>query len=166
MRISTMSGDWNMAGSITDAVEAFFEDEGVEKYTGTISFDVGITKEGEMEYAVGGYNELTNAFDVEDATIKDVVDKLLWWSDWYEDDWITIEDDFADDLEKDGYVVIGDWCYIATAEHMEAEQEEWDDDDEAKLVDFSAHTYWIKALGAEELEGFDSVKKALIAWAR
>lgn len=166
MRISTMNGDWSTARSITEAVEAFFEDQGVETYTGTISFDVGITRDGNMEYAVGGYNELTNAFDVENATCKDVADKLLWWCDWYEDGWIAIEDDFSDDLEEDGYVVIGGWCFLATSEYMESEQKEWDEEDEAKHFDFSAHPFWMKAIGAPEMEGFDSVREALIAWAR
>lgn len=167
MRIRAMNYAWYDAEkSINDAVEAFFEEQGVESYTGTISFDVGITKDGNMEYVVGEYNQFTDSVTVENATCKEVVAQLLDWREWYEDDWISLEDDFADDLAKDGYVVIGGWCWIATSGYMEGEQVDWDEEDEAKHVDFSAHPYWIKAIGAPEMEGFDSVKEALIAWAR
>lgn len=65
---------------------------------------------------------------------------------------------FLDAAGKDGFVVICDSFYLASAEHMQAEQKGWDESDQAADTDFTAAPFWIVGTPEPDLEKIYDVK--------
>ena len=165
MRLTSMSGDsyrgWDC---LTDAVNAFFESQGIDKYTGTVSLAVGINSEIEPEFAVGGLNVFTNAFDIEDATPARVAEKLEQWACWYDADWVEIEDEpsIEEAIEEYGSVSFCGTMFLASREYMEKMNGTvWHDTD----ADYSRYPFWVKATANYTCEGYTTIREALLTWA-
>ena len=64
-------------------------------------------------------------------------------------------------LEEKGSIEVQPGVYLSTGENMTADQEAWDEADEAKRVEFSASPFWITTDNGAAPEGFGSIEEAL-----
>lgn len=65
---------------------------------------------------------------------------------------------FLDAASKDGFVVICDSFYLASAENMTADQKDWDEGDQAADIDFTAAPFWVVGTPEPDLVKIYDVK--------
>lgn len=63
--------------------------------------------------------------------------------------------------KKLGFIEVREGAFLADSECMEAEQEDFDDEDPCKQTDFSEYGYWVTTDNGEEPEGYDSIRDVL-----
>lgn len=154
------------------AAQDFLDREGVETYTGWVSFTMGVDRDGYAEYVVGGLGMGKSAFEVKDADAVDMglmIDQLLVRGEYDPND-LVVEDDFIrKGLEEDGYVVLqrGRLVY-GTAKWTASHPKSWSGyDGEYTSLAFADSKYWRiihRCDGTDSLEEVDDVRQDIIGW--